>query len=82
MAVGKDGFINGGGDIKDLTEAKIEIPADEKGIKAFLDKAKRLRATEKDYDQAMKELDLKTFTKMDKLVRNHKDFCKRIRPWL
>lgn len=75
MAVGKDGFINGGGDIKDLTEAKIEIPADEKSIKAFLNNAKKIRATEKDYERAMKDLDLETFTKMDKLVRNHKDFA-------
>ena len=59
---------------EELTEAKIEIPTDEKSMKAFLDNSKRLRATEKDYDRAMAALDLNQFTKFDKLVRNHKDF--------
>lgn len=58
----------------ELTEAKIEVPTDEKDIKAFLDKAKKLRATEKDFALSMLPLDLKTFAKFDKLARDHKDY--------
>ena len=59
-----------------LSEAKIEIPADSKGMKGFLDKAKTLRASQKDYDQSMANLDLKQFTEFDKIARGHKDFKK------
>lgn len=59
-----------------VTEAKIEVPTDEKGIKQFLDKAKMMRATEKDFDQSMKPLDLKQFEMFDKIARGHKDFDK------
>ena len=57
-----------------LSEAKIEVPTDEKDIKAFLDKAKMMRASEKDFQQSMKPLDLKAFAKFDKHARDHKDF--------
>lgn len=57
-----------------LSEAKIEVPTDEKDIKAFLDKAKMIRATEKDFQQSTKPLDLKQFAKFDKHARDHKDF--------
>ena len=60
--------------LESLTEAKIEIPTDEKAIKQFLDKAKMMRATEKDFNQSMKGLDLKAFAKFDKIARDHKDF--------
>ena len=59
---------------EELAEATIEIPTDEKAIKQFLDKAKMMRATEKDFDQSMKPLDLKAFAKFDKIARDHKDF--------
>ena len=57
-----------------LSEAKIEVPTDEKDVKAFLDKAKSMRASEKDFQQSMKPLDLKAFAKFDKHARDHKDF--------
>jgi hypothetical protein len=60
--------------LESLTEAKIEVPTDEKDIKAFLDKAKMMRATEKDFQQSMKPLDLKQFAMFDKHARDHKDF--------
>jgi len=59
---------------EELEEATIEIPTDEKDIKAMLDKAKQLRSTEKDFNQSMKLLDLKAFAKFDKIARGHKDF--------
>ena len=62
--------------LESLNEAKIEIPADERGMKAILDKAKRLRATNNDFIRTMADLDLDQFTMFDKLVRNHKDFAK------
>jgi hypothetical protein len=58
----------------EISEAKIEVPTDEKAMKAFLDKAKSMRATEKDFQQSMKPLDLKQFAKFDKHARDHKDF--------
>jgi len=60
--------------LESLTEAKIEVPTDEKAIKQFLDKAKMMRATEKDFDQSMKPLPLKQFAMVDKIARDHKDF--------
>lgn len=60
--------------LESLTEAKIEVPTDEKAIKKFLDKAKMMRSTEKDFDQSIKPLDLKQFTMFDKIARDHKDY--------
>ena len=61
-----------------VTEAKIVIPpeASEKGIRWIINKAKQLSATEKDFDQSMKPLNLKQFEIFDKIARNHKDFDK------
>jgi hypothetical protein len=52
----------------------VEVPTDKKDLKIFLDKAKRMRATEKDYIASMKSLDLKAFGVFDKHARDHKDF--------
>ena len=62
--------------LESLTEATIEVPTDEKGVKQFLDKAKKLRSTEKDFNQSMKPLDLKQFAMFDKIARGHKNFDK------
>jgi hypothetical protein len=51
------------------------FPTNEKAMNAMLDEAKMMCATEKDFDQSMKPLDLKTFAKFDKLARDHKDFA-------
>jgi hypothetical protein len=52
----------------------IQLPTDEKGVTAFLDKAKELRATEKDFDQSMRSLDLKQFAMFDRIAREHEDY--------
>ncbi len=61
-------------DVEDLTEAKLEVPTDEKDMKAFLNNAKKVRATSRDFVNSMKPLDLKSFAKFDKHARDHKDF--------
>ncbi len=62
-------------EVEEITEAKLEVPTDEKDMKAFLDNAKKVRATSRDFVNAMKPLDLKQFAKFDKHARDHKDFA-------
>lgn len=59
---------------QELSEAKIEVPTDEKDMKAFLNNAKKVRASSRDFVNSMKSLDLNAFTRLDKHARNHKDF--------
>jgi len=61
-------------EVEEITEAKLEVPSDEKDMKAFLDNAKKVRATSRDFVNSMKSLDLKAFGKFDKHARDHKDF--------
>jgi len=54
----------------------VEVPADKKAMKTFLDKAKRMRITQKEYMATVKALgsDIKKYGEFDKLTRGHKDF--------
>ena len=60
--------------IEGITESTIEIPTDEEGIQELLDNSKMMRATEMDFQQSMKPLDLKQFAMFDKHARDHEYF--------
>lgn len=62
--------------IEGITESTIEVPTDEEGIQELLDNSKMMRATEKDFQQSMKPLDLRQFEMFDRIARGHKDFDK------
>ena len=57
-----------------LAEAKITVPSDEKEMKELLDKAKGIRANERDYQAMLKKLKPKQVEEFNELAFWHDDY--------